>query len=194
VRASLYNSRSCTTQPHVRACCAALTRGHAWIAWIAEEAKLEKEKVYEVRNKELASQMEVLMTQKLENERCVDPCRSFIPIVPTAHKASLASGGWTSVRRAAECRRWSLRRRKQEAAEVLARQKRELREMTLEEKVIHERMLAEAKLIDRKKALTQKEIIKEKQRKQRDKLLLDKAKKMEENRIQYEMRLEAEVR
>lgn len=66
--------------------------------------------------------------------------------------------------------------------------------MTLEEKVIHERMLAEAKLIDRKKALTQKEIIKEKQRKQRDKLLVDKAKKMEENRTQYEIRLDAEVR
>jgi hypothetical protein len=56
-------------------------RGHAWLA---EEAKLEKEKVYEVRNKELASQMEVLMTQKLENERCVVPSRSSIPTAPIA--------------------------------------------------------------------------------------------------------------
>lgn len=139
--------------------------------------------------------------------RVSSPCRSPAPPIPkaarrvsspaplNAHVQRRNGGGHlATLSTLLSANHWSSRRRKQEAAEILARQKRELREMTLEEKVIHERMLAEAKLIDRKKALTQKEIIKEKQRKQRDKLLVDKAKKMEENRTQYEIRLDAEVR
>lgn len=53
---------------------------HVYLRPLAEEAKLEKEKVYEVRNKELASQMEVLMTQKLENERCASLPHADLPL------------------------------------------------------------------------------------------------------------------